>query len=178
MNFGNNRIRIVRKEASNILSDWEPKDHEGRVLPVPEKVMQLLADLQSEAMEGCPYVFVPAWRWDFIQQARKSRKWKENQSLLNNLNKRLGTLRKKAGLKHFTYHDLRRSCITNWAKELPAHVVQKLAGHSDIKTTQKYYLSVQEDDLEAARKVQSKILKLDPTDQILTNSGENESFSC
>ena len=76
-------------------------------------------------------------RWDFIQQARKSGKWKENHPLPNNLNKRLGTQRKKVGLKNFTYHDLRRSCITNWAKELPAHVVQKLAGHSDIKTTKK-----------------------------------------
>jgi len=31
--------------------------------------------------------------------------------------------------------DLRRSCITNWAKELPAHVAQRLAGHSSLETT-------------------------------------------
>ncbi|MGB2755698.1 MAG: site-specific integrase [Phycisphaerae bacterium] len=58
----------------------------------------------------------------------------------------------------FTFHDLRRTCITNWAKHLPVHVVRKLAGHSDIKTTQRYYLSVQEDDLEKARVVQSEVL--------------------
>ena len=56
------------------------------------------------------------------------------------------TLRQEAGLTKFTYHDFRRSCITNWAKALQAHVVHKLAGHSSIKTTQQYYLSVQEDD--------------------------------
>ncbi|MFC1737588.1 hypothetical protein ACFL1G_00880 [Planctomycetota bacterium] len=39
--------------------------------------------------------------------------------------------------------DFRRSCITNWVRELPIHVVQKLAGHSDIKTTRLYYLSVE-----------------------------------
>jgi len=73
----------------------------------------------------------------------------------------------------FTFHDLRRSCITNWARHLPAHVVQKLAGHSDLKTTQRYYLSVQVDDLEKAREVQSEILNGAPTDPKLTHSGQN-----
>jgi hypothetical protein len=76
-----------------------------------------------------------------------------------------------------TFHDLRRSCITNWARHLPAHVVQKLAGHSDIKTTQVYYLAVQEDDLERARQVQSAILNGDPTDPLLTHFGQNRPFS-
>jgi len=50
------------------------------------------------------------------------------------------------------------------------HVVRELAGHSDIKTPQTYYLSVQEDDLAKAREVQSAILELDPTDQLMINS--------
>jgi len=33
---------------------------------------------------------------------------------------------------------------------MPIHVTQQLAGHADIKTTQKFYLSVQDDDLRAA----------------------------
>jgi len=37
-------------------------------------------------------------------------------------------------------------------------VVRKLTGHSDIKTTQCYYLSVQQDELEKARSVQSAVL--------------------
>jgi len=60
-------------------------------------------------------------------------------------------------------HDLRRSCLTNWACELPAHVVQKPAGHSDIKTTQKYYLIVRQEDMEKARKVTARILGDDQT---------------
>ena len=74
------------------------------------------------------------------------------------LNRRLATLRKRAGAAKFTFHDLGRTCITNWARHLPVHVVLKLAGHSDIKNTQCYYLSVQEDDLEKARVVQSEVL--------------------
>ncbi len=177
VDFEQNRIRITSKQAGASLSDWEPKDHEGRILPAPAGVLQLLVDLQLEAPEGCPYVFVPTWRWHYIQKARKCGRWNQNRALLNNLNRKLTTLQKKAGLAKFSYHDLRRSCITNWAKHLPAHVVRKLAGHSDIKTTLRYYLSVQEDDLEKARQIQSQILESDPTDQILTNSDKNDGFS-
>jgi hypothetical protein len=76
-----------------------------------------------------------------------------------------------------TYHDLRRLCITNWARFLPAHVVKKLAGHSDIKMTQVYYLAVREDDLEKARQMQSAILNGAPTDPLLTHFGHNGPFS-
>jgi integrase len=151
----------------------EPKDREGRVLPTPSEVMQLLADLQASSTEGCPYVFIPPERWKHIQRLRKNGAWREKQFLINNLNRNLAVLRKRAGAAKFTYHDLRRSCITNWARFLPAHVVQKLAGHSDIKTTQIYYLAVQEDDLERARQVQSAILNGDPTDPLLTHFGQN-----
>ena len=59
---------------------------------------------------------------------------------------------------------------------MPPHVVRELAGHSDIETTQTYYLSVQEDDLAKAREVQSAILELDPTDQLMTNTAPNGRF--
>lgn len=173
VDFEQNRIRVVRKDLGPSLVAWEPKDHEGRILPVPAGVIQRLADIQAESAEGCPYVFVPAWRWSHIKDARKRGRWRERQSLVNNLNRRLATLRKRAGLAKFTFHDFRRSCITNWARALPTHVVRELAGHSSIKTTEQYYLSVQEDDLEKAWRVQSALLEVDPTDQILTNSVTN-----
>ena len=66
--------------------------------------------------------------------------------------------RRKAEVEFFTPHDLRRSCITNWAKKLPIQVVQHLAGHSNMTTTRKYYLSVQKSDLKVAREIQSKLM--------------------
>jgi integrase len=176
LDFEQNRIRIARKDADTVLGSWEPKDHEGRLLPVPQSLMQTLADLQVEAAEGCPYVFVPAWRWKHIRSTREAGTWREAQLLVNNLIRRLATLRKWAGVAKFTFHDLRRSCITNWARHLPVHVVQKLAGHSDIKTTQQHYLSVQPDDLETARSVQAELLAARPRDQLLTNSGQKRPF--
>ncbi|HSA27076.1 MAG TPA: tyrosine-type recombinase/integrase [Phycisphaerae bacterium] len=117
---------------------------------------------------------MPTKRWNHIREALSEGRWDERRALLNNLNRRLATLRKRAGVAKFTYHDLRRSCITNWAQGLPAHVVQRLAGHSDIKTTQRYYLSVQEADLEQARRIQSRVPERSPTDPKLTQSGPNE----
>lgn len=181
MDFEGARIRIVIKGGTEALREWEPKDHEGRVLPIPLEVVTMLADLQAESVEGCPYVFVPGWRWEYIQQARKDHRWSEEHSLVDNLIRRLTTLRKRVGVAKFTYHDLRRTCITNWARHLPTHVVQKLAGHSDIKTTQQFYLSVQPRDVTKAQAVQQSLLgKLpagEPTDQEMTNSARKRAFS-
>jgi integrase len=169
VDFEQDRVRIARKDANHDLNQWEPKDHEGRVIPCPSQVIQLMADLQSESTEGCRYVFVPPWRWDHIRLARAAGTWDDEQKMLNNLNRRLATLRRRAGISKLTFHDLRRSCITNWARTLPTHLVQKLAGHSDIKTTQHYYLAVRQADLEEARRVQTGILQEKVTDQQMTN---------
>ena len=62
LDFENNWIRIVGKEADGSVAEWEPKNHDGRLLPIPSEVMRLLAEIQAECAEGCPYVFVPNWR--------------------------------------------------------------------------------------------------------------------
>lgn len=89
--------------------------------------------------------------------------------LLNNMMRGMEVIRRRAAVKSFTLQDLRRSCITNWAQVLPKHVVQKLAGQSDIKTTQRHYLAVREIGLEKARQFQSEILRTDLTDPKLTH---------
>ena len=39
------------------------------------------------------------------------------------------------------------------AQRLPIQVVQKLAGHPDMKTTQQYYLAVRQEDIAAAHRI-------------------------
>jgi integrase len=100
---------------------------------------------------------------------------------VNNLLRKFKTMCQSAGIDNICIHDLRRLCITNWARQgVPIHVAQKLAGHSDIQTTQKYYLSVSEEDLHRAREVQQKLVAglpvLRRTDQKLTKLGPKRNF--
>ena len=57
-------------------------------------------------------------------------------------------MRKKTGVSECVMRDPRRAAITNWANSSPIRVVQELAGHSYVKTTQKYYLTIQEEGFE------------------------------
>ncbi|MCJ7777380.1 MAG: hypothetical protein MUP16_03610, partial [Sedimentisphaerales bacterium] len=107
VDFGMNRIRITCKEVDGNIRGWEPKDREGRILPVPAEITQLLADLQVTCAEGCSYVFIPAWRWKHIQQAQKAGKWNGEQNLLNNLHRCFTTLRRRAGVAKCALHDFR-----------------------------------------------------------------------
>jgi hypothetical protein len=81
-------------------------------------------------------------RWDYYRQQVERRQWVQGKDLVNNLLLRFKTICRRPAVGPITIHDLRRSCITNWAQHLPIHVVQQLAGRSDIKTTPQFFLSV------------------------------------
>jgi len=53
--------------------------------------------------------------------------------------------------------DMRKSCCTNMAEVLPMHVVQELAGHSDIHTKRQYYLRIHPKFVEDVRKAMEAI---------------------
>jgi len=180
VDFQKNQLHITRKDRCDWIQPWQPKDHELRTIPLPEQIVNLLAAWQSVAPENCPYIFMEHGRWDYYRQRVGQRKWRTGQSLVNNVLRRFKTLCRRAKVGPYTVHDLRRSCITNWARKLPIHVVQKFAGHSDIRTTQKYYLSVQDEDIRKAQNVQAellgKILENDLTDPKLTHSAQKRAF--
>ncbi len=180
IDFERCRILIVRKEARGYVRRWEPKDYEIRTIPVPEQTRKVLAAWRAMAPEDCPYVFMDPGRWEYYRRAVDEGSWRAGQHLLNNVLRKFKTRCRQAGIGVYTIHDLRRSCITNWAAKLPIHVVQWLAGHSDIKTTQKYYLFVGDEEVARAREVQASLLGTMPTprttDQLLTNSAEHRRF--
>jgi integrase len=137
---------------------WEPKDHEQRVIPIPQKTVQILADLQAESDEDSPYVFINGQRLARILWRRSIGEWTPKKELVNNVLTRLKGFCRKTKITEFCLHDLRRTCITNWAQKLPIQTVKELAGHSSIETTQKYYLSVRQSDMAMAREIQSKLM--------------------
>jgi integrase len=120
------------------------------------------------------YVFISKARLLRVLNRRSQSDWEPDSEIVNNLIRDLKVMCRHAGVNPFTLHDLRRSCITNWSKKLPIQTVQHLAGHSSIETTRRYYLSVQQSDLDTARQVQSKVMT--SLTNFLTNSGQNGQF--
>lgn len=180
VDFDEGMLHVTRKKSEGFVQAWTPKDHQLRSIPLPEQTLSLLTAWQCIAPEKCSYVFMDHERWLYYKQQVEQRQWSKGQDLVNNILRRFKTLCRKAGVKQYTVHDIRRSCITNWAKQLPIHVVKELAGHSDIKTTQEYYLSVQPEDITKAQKVQEtllgKIPKTDLTDPKVTHFGQKRVF--
>ncbi len=82
--------------------------------------------------------------------------------MLHNVNENFKSIAHRVGVVEVTLHDLRRSCITHWARKIAAPIVQALAGHSDINTTQRYYVSIREPDMAEAREVTTQVLQVDP----------------
>ncbi|MCE9554585.1 MAG: site-specific integrase [Planctomycetes bacterium] len=179
IDFARGELHVTRRDAAGFVQAWSPKDHECRTIPVPDQAIDLLTRLQAVAPEKCPYVFMEQGRWDYYRQRVLDGTWKKGKpDLMNNWLRRFKTLCRKAGVRRFTIHDLRRSCITNWARQLPIHVTQKLAGHGDIHTTQMYYLSVQDEDVVKAKSVQAQLVGQLPeaTDPKLTQTAQKRDF--
>ena len=163
----------------------EPKDHELRHIPLCREMIGLLTQWQAEAPECVPYVFLTSRRYALVMDLVKQGEWHDGKDLLNNVLRNFNVIRRRAAVSHCTIHDFRRSCLTNWIRKLPPHVVQKLAGHSSLETTMKFYVIVMASELDSARDVSNELLtaieiskqpsdlKCNPTDPLLTHFGQN-----
>ena len=158
VDFENQQIYVNPKKETAETIEWEPKDHEKRVVPMADETAQLLADLHAQAKERFPYIFISPKRLERIRERQKIGKWTPRSEIINNLREHFHLIRRRAKVSKCTLHDLRRSAITNWASQLPIQVVQQLAGHSDIATTRKYYLTVRSEGMVSANKVLNNIL--------------------
>jgi integrase len=138
IDFQHQRIHVSPKKATRYVLEWEPKDHENRVVPMAEETCRFLVELQAHAPEGHPYIFISTDRLQKIRLRQERGNWTSRSQVINNMGRHLAMILSQARVAEFTLHDLRRSAITNWARELPIQVVQQLAGHSDITTTRKY----------------------------------------
>jgi len=97
---------------------FSPKDYEERVIPLPPDLVELLSGLPRRA------------DWVFPNR---------NGNRLNHLLRRLQTIATRAGVAGATLHKFRHTYGTRLLERGADIVtVQKLMGHSDLKTTEKY----------------------------------------
>ena len=129
----------------------------GAKLPIfleNEWIAPALAEHQAEQPDGYPYGFVPPFRYERIQVLRKQGKWsaRKGNEPVNNFRKQFSLIMARAGIERGTFHDLRRTCLTNWfANGLAEFEVMYMAGHASFDTTRRFYLSVRDDLVDLAR---------------------------
>jgi integrase len=157
IDFGEMLIQVSPKENTVQTWEWRIKDTDRRVLPLKDDVSQLLIALQNQRPEGYPYVFLPPGRYDHIQkELRPKGRWtlsSARSTIINNFTRLFDKILSKANIKKGTFHDLRKTAITNWfRKGLSEYDVMTLAGHSNFETTHKFYLAVADDLMERARR--------------------------
>lgn len=162
IDFEAKTIDVAPKSNTTETWRWLIKDTERRTLPLTDDIISLLVDYQSQQPERYPYVFVPPSRYDHIQQLRKQGKWTlcdARLKVINNFGCKFGKILRRSGVKEGRFHDFRNTALTNWfANGLSEFEVMKLAGHSDFKTTHRFYLAVADDLLDRAREVTAKTL--------------------
>ncbi len=127
INWHEKTLRVIAKE------NWRPKDKKPRIVPICPELEKLLLDGYHAAKSGQELVI-----------KRKS---------LNNLRRDFyARICRPAGVPEYSkpFHTLRKNCVTDWAMKFPAHVVQEWAGHSDLNTTNEFYLQVSGEEYKRA----------------------------
>jgi integrase len=156
IDFERGTVTIDSREGNDNWPPFAVKDREKRSIPLPPYTVNLLTTWLAEAPKGkppadYPYVLLSKERqrivrakWHRVRKARKpwlNRYWANN--TLRNFNKHV----QRAGIAPIgalSIHTLRKNAGQTWADRLPINAAKDLMGHSDVATTQKFYLQTDE----------------------------------
>ena len=67
LDFERGRVNIENRDGSKDVPPFRVKDYEARSIPMPQWVSDMLADLQAQAEQGCPFVFLTVERWELVR---------------------------------------------------------------------------------------------------------------
>jgi len=154
IDFADRTVDVSPKKDSKETWEWHIKDTDRRTLPLTVELVGMLAEHQASQPEGCPYVFIPTSRYAHIQKRRKAGKWtvEDGRAPLDNFDDHFNRIKALASIEKGTFHDLRRTCLSNWVTQgLSLYEVKELAGHAKIETTERFYLAVRRDVVDRAR---------------------------
>jgi integrase len=177
IDFQRKTIDVSPKKDTDYVWEWHIKDTDRRTLPLIKEVVDLLAQHQADQPDGYPYVFVPPFRYDHIQKLRAKGKWsvRKGNYPLNNFDRQFRSIRRKAGIEKGAFHDLRRTCLSNWfANGLRELDVMQMAGHSKFETTRNFYLVIRDDILDRARRASKRGMRQISVANLLQTPSEQE----
>lgn len=148
--FDKSVMIISNREGTDTLPPFKIKTHKQRVVPLSEGTVDMLTRLQDEAPEKVPFVFLTEERYELVKAKwlriqEEGKPWK-NRWLVNHVLRDFKQHCHRAGIEpvgQLCLHTLRKNTGQNLADaRLPVNVVQAMLGHSDSRTTLKYYSQV------------------------------------
>lgn len=157
VDFDRSIISIQPEKETDRTWRWCPKDKDIREVPL---VTEILSEILLNLPEGQPYLLLTPSLYNLrIKQMKAGTlpdrlRGRPDQSY----RKAFQRILKRAGVKNKTYHDLRRTCLTEWSRHLEPKDLMDLAGHSKIETTMRYYIALNESRVNRARKVSIELL--------------------
>jgi integrase len=149
--FQKKQVKLINRPGTSDIPPFQLKDYEERTIPLPQWVLEILSQWWLKADSSVPFLFLTGARWEIVKF-----KWQEmlsrgeqddwrNEKMMNNCLRDFKLYCKKAGIRtslKINIQGLRRSyatCLAN-SGEVPPHTLQKLLGHSDVKTSMDYYV--------------------------------------
>lgn len=184
IDFANMTVEVSPKKSLANTWEWHVKDTDRRTLPPTAELVSWLATHQVSQPEGYPYLFVPMARYELIQELRRAGQWSvdKGRSPLSKFCHHVNKIRKLAGIETGTFHDLWRTCLSNWVSQgLSLHEVKELAGHAGIETTERFYLAIRKDVVDRARAASDASRKGDSVARLLRapdRSDGNQELPC
>lgn len=148
IDFDRQAINIQPHKETNDGWEWTPKSYERRTVPLTDELSKLFCTvLTDEIPSGQPYLLLTEEQYDVRRRQLREGKLTDRNRLRpdEGFTKAFRRLRERAGIQAGTFHDLRRTCLTNWSLYLAPQELRKMAGHADIETTMRYYCGVRAD---------------------------------
>lgn len=160
IDFDHGLIFVQPKREGRSTWRWVVKDKDRRELPLVPELSRVLVDLVNDLPEGQPYPLISVDRYEQVMRLKARSVLPDRVRRCPDENfKPWRRIRKLAGIKHGTFHDLRRTCITEWLENgLEPHEAMRLAGHSDVETTMNYYVTTRRSLIDKARLASSRSL--------------------
>ncbi len=161
VDFTEGVIYVQPKTETRTTWRWQVKDKDVRVVPLIADLAKLLTDLLLELPEGQPYLMLTARRYKWLMQLKRGGRMPPRMQVCpdENFTKPFRRISRRAEVKRCTFHDLRRTCITEWLEGgLQPHEVMRLAGHSDVTTTMRYYVATRRSLINKAREASQTVI--------------------
>jgi len=155
-NIRDGRIYVEPKRRTAGTWAWECKTKDLRSVPLVDDLAEMISRLD------CHYVFLRAARWRHLLDLDRRGLMTDRQRKRpeDNYYRTLMTIQRKAfGVKQGSFHQFRKTFVTNLTDRLPLQVVMKLSGHKDERTILTHYCGVRTSMMEEARQIVSEHVK-------------------